>query len=84
MPWSAKAFIAVMAVGLMAAMTQFVLYPVAAYAEVDADTWFAFLGPLREAALGLILAGIVLALWTIGTVLGFQFSRLNELIEEGR
>jgi hypothetical protein len=84
MPWSAKAFIGLMAAGLVAAMAQFVLYLVAVYADVDADTWFAFLGPLREAALGLILAGIVLALWTIGTVLGFQFSRINELIAEGR
>jgi hypothetical protein len=84
MPWSAKAFIGLMAAGLVAAMAQFILYPVAAYGDVDADAWFAFLGPLREAALGLILSGIVLALWTIGTVLGLQFRRINELIAEGR
>lgn len=84
MPTSAKAFVALMALGLMTAMAQFVLYLVAAYADVDQETWFAFLAPLREVALGTLLLGIVLALYTIGTVLGFQFRRLRELIENGR
>jgi len=82
MPLSAKIFVALMATGMMLAIAQFVLYIVAA--EVDSPAaWFAWLGPLRELALGLLLAGIVLALYTIGTVLGFQFSRLRELVVEG-
>ena len=42
--------------------------------------------PLRELSLGLLLTGIVFALYTISNVLGFQFSRIRELIlgtEEG-
>lgn len=82
MPLSAKIFIALMAMGMMLSIVQFVLYLVAA--EVDSPAaWFAWLGPLRELALGLLLSGIVLALYTIGTVLGFQFSRLRELVVEG-
>jgi hypothetical protein len=50
----------------------------------DPTAWFAWLGPVREVGLGLILAGIVLALYTIGTVLGFQFERLGQIIKEGR
>jgi len=84
MPASGKAFVVLMGLGLMAAIAQFVLYLVAAYADVDQETWFAFLGPLREFALGTLLLGIVLALYTIGTVLGFQFGRIRELIENGR
>lgn len=82
MPASAKVFVALMAMGMMISIAQFVLYIVAA--EVDSPAaWFAWLGPLREVALGLLLSGIVLALYTIGTVLGFQFSRIRELIVEG-
>ncbi len=84
MPTTAKAFVALMMAGLMIAIVQFVLYLIAAYGDVDRATWFAFLAPLREVALGLILSGIVLALWTIGTVLGFQFSRIKEIIGTGR
>lgn len=84
MPASGKAFVALMGLGLMTAIAQFALYLVAAYADVDQETWFAFLGPLREFALGTLLLGIVLALYTIGTVLGFQFGRIRELIENGR
>jgi hypothetical protein len=39
---------------------------------------------VRELALGLILSGIVLALYTIGTVLGFQFDRLRQIVTTGR
>jgi hypothetical protein len=79
LPWSAKAFVGLMAVGLMAAIAQFVLYVVATSVD-DPSTWFAVLGPLREVALGLLLAGIVLALFTIGTVLGFQLDRMRTLV----
>lgn len=82
MPLSAKLFVALMAVGMMISIIQFVLYIVAAEADSPA-AWFAWLGPFRELALGLLLSGIVLALYSIGTVLGFQFSRIRELIAEG-
>jgi len=32
----------------------------------------------------LILAGIVLALYTIGTALSFQFGRIKEIVATGR
>jgi hypothetical protein len=83
MPASAKAFIALMAVGMMVSMAQFVLYVVATGVD-DPAPWFAWLGPLRELGLGLLLAGIVLALYTIGTVLGFQFHRIRSIVETGR
>ena len=84
MPLTAKAFLGLMALGLMTAMVQFVLYIVAAYADVNRAVWFAFLGPVREVALGSLLLGVVLALYTIGTVLEFQFSRVKEIITTGR
>ena len=83
MPASAKAFIALMAVGMMVMMAQFVLYIVATGVN-DAAPWFAWLGPLREVGLGLLLAGIVLALYTIGTMLGFQFHRIRSIVATGR
>lgn len=79
MPWSAKVFVGLMAAGLMTAMAQFVLYLYATSVD-DPSTWFAVLGPLREVALGLLLSGIILALFTIGTGLGFQFDRLRTLV----
>jgi len=87
MPTSAKVFVMLMMVGLMLGMVQFVVYLVAA-AEDDAATvatYFAWLGPLREASLGIMLTGIVLALATIGTkILPFQFWRIQELIRTGK
>jgi len=83
MPRSAKLFVGLMMLGVVAAMAQFVLYAVAASLD-DPSTWFAFLAPLREFALGLLLSGIVLALATIGTVLGFQFARIREIVVTGR
>ena len=69
--------------GLMIGITQFILYGVAAYAENPA-VWFAFLAPLRLLGAGILLSGIVLALFTIGTVLGFQHWRIREIILTGR
>jgi hypothetical protein len=83
MPPSAKAFIGLMIAGVMIAMAQFAGYLVATGQE-DPASWFAWLGPLRELSLGVLLSGIVLALYTIGTVLGFQFERLTQIAKEGR
>lgn len=82
MPLTAKLFIGLMALGMMVEMAQFGLY---AYAStLAADPSFAalsaWLGPLREFGLGLLLSGIVLALATIARVLGFQFHRVTGLI----
>ncbi len=83
MPASAKAFLALMFGGFLLGLAQFVLYGIAAYVD-DPATWFAWLGPMRELSLGILLSGIVLALFTIGTVLGFQHWRIKEILETGR
>jgi hypothetical protein len=86
MPTTAKAFVALMMVGLMAGILQFVLYLVAIGKADDPSSfssWMNWLGPFRELSLGLILAGIVLALVTIGNVLAFQFDRVKSIIRTG-
>jgi hypothetical protein len=83
MPTAAKAFIALMMLGLMTSIAQFVLYVVVASGVDNPAAWFAWLGPLREVGLGLLLAGIVLALVTIGNVLTFQFDRIRQIIATG-
>lgn len=86
MPVTAKAFVVLMMMGMMIGMVQFVLYLVAMGNAGDAasfSAWLNWLGPFRELALGLILAGIVLALVTIGNVLAFQFHRVNSIIRTG-
>jgi hypothetical protein len=88
MPATAKAFVALMATGLMISMVQFGLY-IYTVTGLNADTfagiapWWAWMGPLRELGLGLLLAGIVLALATIANVLGFQFSRIRSIAATG-
>ncbi len=86
MPATAKAFIVLMMTGLMISIAQFVGYVVAANVENPQSfaAWLAWLGPFRELGLGLILAGIVLALVSIGTVLRFQFDRITQIIRTGR
>jgi hypothetical protein len=84
MPNTAKIFVALMMTGLMLAILQFILYLVVAGGVDTTAAWFAWLGPLRELSLGLILAGIVMALVTIGNVLGFQSDRIKEIIVSGR
>lgn len=86
MPATAKVFVALMMLGLMVSIAQFVLYLVAAGAGSAQSfaAWSAWLGPFRELGLGLLLAGIVMALVTIGNVLGFQFDRIKEIIATGR
>jgi hypothetical protein len=86
MPKTAKLFVGFMALGLMVSMVQLVLYAVAA-AVGDPQSfaaWSAWLGPFREVGLGLLLAGVVLALVTIGNVLAFQFARVREIIATGK
>lgn len=82
MPRTAKLFIGLMMVGMMAAIAQFVLYGAAASIAGNTAAFavrMAWLGPLREVALGVLLAGIVLALASIARVVGFQFDRIQQL-----
>ncbi len=83
MPPSAMAFLALMVAGVMVSIAQLVLYIIAAYVD-DPTAWFAWLGALRELGLGLLLLGIVMALYTIGTALGAQFNRTREIVTTGR
>ncbi len=88
MPTTAKIFIGMMMIGVMLAVLQFVLYLVVVYGETDRtlqsfQAWLAWLGPLRELSLGVLLAGIVMALVTIGNVLDFQFDRIKEIVKTG-
>ncbi|MDF1595932.1 MAG: hypothetical protein P1T08_07535 [Acidimicrobiia bacterium] len=84
MPMTAKLFIALMATGLMLGIFQFVAYLALAANGTDVAAGFAWLGPIRELSLGLLLSGIVLALATIGNALGFQLNRLREIVAAGR
>ena len=93
MPVMAKLFVGLMMMGLMLGMVQFGFYlfvaseavSLTAGEEQTINAFFAWLGPLREVSLGLILSGIVLALGTIGTkVLPFQFGRIQELVKNGK
>lgn len=86
MPNVAKAFVAMMMMGMMVGILQFVLYLVVIGKADDPASfaaWSNWLGPFRELALGLILAGIVLALVAIGNVLAFQFDRVKSIIRTG-
>lgn len=82
MPAMAKAFVVLMMLGLMVSIAQFIGYVVVAGSS-DPASAFAWLGPFREFGLGLILAGITLALAGIANVLGFQFWRIQNLIKNG-
>jgi hypothetical protein len=82
MPATAKGGIVLMMSGLMLGIVQFIGYiNVTSFDDAQrVAAWFAVLGPLRELSLGLLLAGIVLFLATIGTVLGFQFWRIRSIL----
>ena len=82
-PPSGMGYMALMGIGFVLAIAQFVLYIVAASVDEPA-AWFAWLGPLREIALGIIFGGIVLALFTIGTALAAQFARVREIVTTGK
>lgn len=85
MPWTAKAFVGLMLLGLMVEVAQFIGYVVLTGVEdpQSVASIAAWLGPFREVGLGLILSGIVLALATIARALGFQFSRIREIVTQG-
>ena len=84
LPKTGLFFILLLFVGVLIGISQFILYgAVAAWTDNPAQ-WFAWLGPLREVGLGTILAGIVLALYTIGTALDFQHWRIRQIIGTGR
>jgi len=83
MPKTAKVFVGLLALGVMVSMLQFVLYLVVANGVGNPAAWLAWLGPLREVGLGLILSAVVMALVTIGDVLGFQFDRIKEIVTTG-
>lgn len=83
MPVQAKGLVALMMVGLILGLVQFIGYVVVAGGGVDFGSNFAWLAPLRELSLALILSGIALALVAIGNVLGFQLWRIQNLIRSG-
>lgn len=81
-PSTARAFVALMMTGVMAGVTQFALsIVVATKADTPASfmSWSVWLVPFRSVAIGLMLAGIVLALVTIADVLRFQWTRLQTI-----
>ena len=87
MPATAKAFVVLMMMGMMLGIAQFIGYIVAiGFADNTASfsTWLNVLGPMRELSLGLILAGVVLALVTIANVLRFQFNRVTTIVRTGQ
>jgi hypothetical protein len=82
---TAKAFVVLMVTGLMIEMVQFGLYIyITTFNDLARYTlWSSWLGPFRELGLGLLLAGIILALATIAKALGFQFSRIRDIVVTG-
>jgi len=86
MPNTAKAFVVLMVTGLMIEIVQFGLYVyITTFDDVARYTlWSSWLGPFRELGLGLLLAGIILALATIAKALGFQFSRIGDIVATGK
>jgi len=86
MPNTAKAFVVLMVTGLMIEVVQFGLYVyITTFNDVARYTlWSSWLGPFRELGLGLLLAGIILALATIAKALGFQFSRIGDIVATGK
>ncbi len=86
MPLTAKIFLGLMMLGLMIEVVQFGFYVYVASLNDAASiaTYSSWLGPFREFGLGVLLSGVVLALATIAKALDFQFSRIRELIINGR
>ncbi len=86
MPPMAKAFVVLMMMGLMIEIVQFGLYIyITTFNDLARYTlWSSWLGPFRELGLGLLLAGIILALATIANALGFQFNRIRDIVVTGK
>jgi hypothetical protein len=82
-PYTVWAFVGLMAVGLMSAIGTFVLLLVTT-GSGNYDSWTPWLGQAGLFSLGTLLAGIVLALYSIGDVLGFTFTRIRDIITIGR
>lgn len=92
MPGTAKAFIALMAMGMMVLLTAVVLHVVAAAAIgggsasalANADRWAIWLEGVRRIGVAVYLLAIAFGLSTIITVLRFQAVRIGELPDEVR
>jgi hypothetical protein len=82
-PYTVWAFVGLMMVGLMGAIATFVLLLVTT-GSGNYASWNAWLPQAGLFSLGALLSGIVLALYSIGNVLGFQFSRIRDIITIGR
>ncbi len=79
---TAKGFVVLMMMGMMAGVTQFVGYLMAMGVADDPasfSSWANWLGPFRELALGLILAGIALVGWAVGMALAIAEARCAEV-----
>ena len=77
------AFVGLMMVGLMGAIATFVLLLITT-GSGNYTSWNAWLPQAGLFSLGALLSGIVLALYSIGNVLGFQFTRIRDIIKVGR
>ena len=86
MPATAKAFIALMMMGMMAVAVGSISNIVAAVnftgaADlIDSQQWYVFSTGLRRIGVGLYLTGITLGLVTIINVLRFQAVRIRQLV----
>lgn len=92
MPGTAKAFIALMAMGMMVLLAAVVLHVLAAVAIgggsasalANAQRWAIWLEGVRRIGVGVYLLAIAFGLSTIITVLRFQAVRIGELPDEVR
>lgn len=72
-----------MAMGLIGAMADFTLMAITASHHHPHASWTAWMPTLGWFSLGTLQAGILLALYSISSALGFRFHRIRELISEG-
>jgi hypothetical protein len=77
------AFVGLMAVGLMGAIATATLFLVAT-GSGNYASWTPWLSQAGLFSLGALLSGITLALYSVGNVLGFQFTRIRDIITIGR
>lgn len=85
MPVTATLAAGAMALGLAVSVLQFFLHVAAAQVSDGQSfvAWLAWLGPTRQLGLGLVLAGIVLALVAVGDLLTFQHDRYRQALTSG-